>query len=93
MLLNKNYGVSTIKLISGEELIAKVEADDTTVLTLSRPKLVTVGMTGNVGMINWLILGNDETVTVLRSHIISIVSARKEAAEQYLQAVTGIALA
>lgn len=93
MLLNKNYGVSTIKLISGEELIAKVEADDTNVLTLSRPKLVTVGMTGNVGMINWLILGNDENVTVLRSHIISIVSARKEAAEQYLQAVTGIALA
>lgn len=93
MLLNKNYGVSSIKLISGEELIAKVEADDTNVLTLSRPKLVTVGMSGNVGMINWLILGNDDTVTVLRSHIISIVSARKEAAEQYLQAVTGIALA
>lgn len=83
--------VVSLKLINGDEIIARLEADDQHGYTISRPLAITVGSQG-LGMMPWLFLGNKETVTLKREHVFVMVASKKEAADQYLQGTTGIAL-
>jgi hypothetical protein len=44
-------------------------------------------------MIPFLFLGAKETIVLKQQHIIAMCPSKKEAADQYLQGTTGIALA
>jgi hypothetical protein len=94
MLIDK--GISTgdvvsIKLINGDELIARLEADDHNGITIDRPLALTMS-NGGLGMIPWVFLGGKNVMTLKREHIFVIVPSKKEAADQYMQGTTGIAL-
>lgn len=95
MLLEKPIqagDVVSLKLINGDEIIARLEADDQHGITISKALAITVGPQG-LGMIPWLFLGAKDTLTIKRDHIFAMVASKKEAADQYLQGTTGIALA
>jgi hypothetical protein len=83
--------VVSIKLINGDEVIARLEKDDHHGLTISRPLAVTLGPQG-LGMIPWVFLGSKETMTLKREHVFVMLPSKKDAADQYLQGTTGIAL-
>ena len=94
MLISK--GVSkgdtvSIKLISGEEIIGRLDDDTTEVIKLNRPKSVSIGAQG-LGMMPFMFLGGSDNVTIKHSHIIVMVLAEKSASDQYVQGTTGIAL-
>ena len=57
----------------------------------AKPLAVTMGPQG-LGLIPWIFLGDDETVTIQRSHIFAMVISKKDAANQYRQSTTSIAL-
>jgi hypothetical protein len=44
-------------------------------------------------MIPFLFLGDKDTVTLKQSHILAMSPSKKDAADQYMQGTTGIALA
>jgi hypothetical protein len=44
-------------------------------------------------MIPWVFLGDSETITLQKSHLFFVIPSKKDAADQYLQGTTGIALA
>jgi hypothetical protein len=95
MLIKKQYttgDVVSIKLINGDELIARFDAEDTETVTISKPLAIMAGNQG-LGMIPWVFLSNSETYTLKKSHIFVVVTAKKDAADQYMQGTTGIALA
>jgi hypothetical protein len=48
---------------------------------------------GGLGMIPWVFLGGKSVMTLKREHIFVIVPSKKDAADQYMQGTTGIALA
>jgi hypothetical protein len=48
---------------------------------------------GGLGMIPWVFLGKDSSITVSKSNTFFIVESKGEAAKQYLEGTTGIALA
>jgi hypothetical protein len=48
---------------------------------------------GGLGMIPWVFLGDSETITLQKSHLFFVIPSKKDAADQYLQGTTGIALA
>lgn len=84
--------VVSLKLINGDEIIARLDADDHNGITVTKPLAITVGPQG-LGMMPWIFLGNKETVTIKREHIFVMVPSKKDAADQYMQGTTGIALA
>lgn len=95
MLLSKPIAtgdVVSIKLINGDEIIARLEADDHNGITVDRPLALTMSGQG-LGMIPWIFLGDKSTVTLKREHIFVMVPSKKDAADQYMQGTTGIALA
>jgi hypothetical protein len=94
MLINKGFtpgDTVTIKLISGEEIIARLEEDAANSVKISKPLAVTLAGKG-LGMIPWVFLGEVENINLSRDHIIAMVLAKKEAADQYLESTTNIAL-
>jgi hypothetical protein len=97
MLINvskdfSNGDVVSIKLVNGDEIIARFEKEDTDTITVSRPLALTMNG-GGLGMIPWVFLGKDSSITVSKSNTFFIVESKGEAAKQYLEGTTGIALA
>lgn len=94
MLINKGIAVGetvSIKLISGEEIIARLEEENSDYIKVNRPLLVSLGP-GGLGMIPFVFLAQSETIKLRMDHVMVLASAKKEAADQYIQGTTGIAL-
>jgi hypothetical protein len=83
--------VVSIKLISGEEIIGRLDEDTTEYIKLNKPKSVSIGQQG-LGMMPFMFLGGGDTVTIKHIHIIVMILAAKDASDQYIQGTTGIAL-
>jgi hypothetical protein len=94
MLIDK--GISTgevvsLKLINGDEIIARFESETSEEIKIEKPLALTMSGQG-LGMIPWMFLGNKDTITLKKSHVFCMVPSKKEAADQYMQGTTGIAL-
>lgn len=94
MLLQKpitDGSVVSLKLVNGDEIIARYEGEDEKTIKINRPLALTMGAQG-LGMIPWLFLGDTETFTLKREHVFVMVLSKKDASDQYMQGTTGIAL-
>jgi hypothetical protein len=94
MLLQKPItkgDVVSIKLINGDELIARLDEEDSSTVTVDRPLALTM-QGGGLGMVPWVLLGDKNNIAIQRSHIFAMVPSKRDAAEQYLTGTTGIAL-
>ena len=94
MLINKGFSagdVVSVKLINGDEIIARFGSEDTETITIERPLAITVGPQG-LGMMPWMFLGDKDNITINKSHYFTMVPSKKEAADQYMQGTTGIAM-
>ena len=47
---------------------------------------------GGLGMMPWMLLGSDEFITLSKNHVMAISASKKDAASQYTQGTTGIAV-
>ena len=94
MLVNKGYtkgDVVSVKLIGGEEVIARFESEDDKELVISKPMSVVPGPQG-LGMMPWMFLGDKDLFTLKKQHIFTMIPSKKDAANQYMQGTTGISL-
>ncbi len=94
MLIEKpiaNGDVVSLKLINGDEIIARYEDDNESTIKITKPLAITVGPQG-LGMMPWIFLGEKETVTLKKEHVFVMIPSKKDAANQYMQGTTGIAL-
>jgi hypothetical protein len=95
MLLSKPIAkgdVVSIKLINGDEIIARLESEEATGITIDRPLALTMSG-GGLGMIPWIFLGDKSIITLKHEHVFVMVPSKKDAADQYMQGTTSIALA
>jgi hypothetical protein len=95
MLLQKPIATNDIvslKLVNGDEIIARFEDETNDTITINRPKALTVTAQG-LGMIPWMFLGDKDTMTLKKDHVFVMVPSNKDAADQYTEGTTGIALA
>lgn len=94
MLIKKQYtngDVVSVKLVNGDELIARFDGEDADTVTITKPLAIMAGNQG-LGMIPWVFLSDAETYTLKKSHVFVVATAKKDAADQYVQGTTGIAL-
>jgi hypothetical protein len=95
MLISKGATVGevvSIKLISGEEIIGRLDEETSEHVKLNKPKSVSIGPQG-LGMMPFMFLAGADTVTIKQNHVIVMAAAAKDASDQYIQGTTGIALA
>jgi hypothetical protein len=96
MLINKgitNGEVVTIKLTSGEEIVARFVEDTPHGYKISRPTTITVTPQG-LGLVPFAFTVSSNDDIVIKEHaVITIIATEKQFADQYLQGTTGIKLA
>jgi len=96
MLISKgisNGEVVTIKMASGEEIIAKYVEETANGYKITKPMMLSVSSQG-VGMVPYLFTVNPDTEIVInRSAVSVIVNTEADFSKQYLQAATGLTLA
>lgn len=94
MLMQKAITSGTVvsmKLVNGDEIIARYEEESSETIKITRPLALTMNAQG-LGMIPWLFLGDTDTFSLKRDHVFVMVPSKKEASDQYLEGTTGIAL-
>jgi hypothetical protein len=95
MLIDKGVTVGeviTLKLTSGEEIVAKLVAETDSFYKLSRPMVIGMGQQGP-GLMPYLFTVNPEKEVKLLKTTVTVVEATDKAfADQFIQTTTGIKL-
>ena len=96
MLIDKGVAVNeviTLKLTSGEELVAKLVQDTDMYYKLSHPQVIGHGPKGP-GLMPYLFTVNPEKeIKLLKSTVTVAEATDKQFADQFIQATTSIKLA
>lgn len=89
----ENGDVVTIKLTSGEEIIARFEEDSVDGIKVSKPMVLSMSQQG-VGMIPYLFTVNpNNTIKFNHSSVAVVASTDEDFGKRYMEATTGIKLA
>ena len=95
MLIDKGVAVGeviTLKLTSGEELVAKLVQETDTYYKLSHPQVIGHGPKGP-GLMPYLFTVNPEKeIKLLKSTVTVAEATDKQFADQYIQSTTSISL-
>jgi hypothetical protein len=82
--------VYTLKIANGDELVAKITAEDAATYTIIRPLTVVPGRDG-IQLIFALFTANpDKPVTINKSQVSLMAVSRDEVCDSYVEATTGI---
>ena len=90
--------VKVLKLITGEEVIARVSEEENNLITLEKPMTLQMmtpnTTTGQVGfaLMPWIRAGKNEKIIISTEHIITEDEASEQTEKNYLQVVTGLSL-
>ena len=90
--------VKVLKLITGEEVIARVTEEKNNLITLEKPMILQMlapdRTTGQVGfaLMPWMQAAKNERVSISTEHIIAEDEASEQTEKNYLQLVTGLSL-
>ena len=88
--------VKILKLITGEEVMARIEQKET-MLVLDKPMTLQQlpnPQTGQIGiaLIPWFMSGKNENITISIDHVIAQDDPKSQPEKYYLAAVTGLTL-
>ena len=95
MLIDKGVSVGeviTLKLTSGEEIVAKLAEETATYYKLSRPMVIGMGPKGPGLMPYLFTVSPDKEVRLNKGTVVMIEATDKAFADQFIQSTTGIAL-
>lgn len=95
MLLNPlvQGDVISIKMISGEEVIARFQEQTDTHVTVTKPLVLIQGAKG-MGLAPYVItVGKDTNINMTKSLMVVLAKTDSEMSAQYIEVTTGITLA
>ena len=92
--------VKVLKLITGEEVIARVTEEENNLITLTTPMILQIlpaagtGTRSSLGfaLVPWMKAAKNEKVTLSVEYILVIDEASDQTEKNYLQVVTGLSL-
>jgi hypothetical protein len=93
----KKSDVVTIKLSTGEELVARFDVDTGSELKVVKPTVLTINpRDGKAMLIPWLMSIDAHTsdpVVIAKSQVVAVSKPHKGIADGYMQSTTGLATA
>ena len=93
MLIQKPLSVNdiiTLKLTTGEELVAKLVEVNDSYYAVSRPLVLVIGPSG-VGLQQWVLTADpDHSIKINKNNVILCIPTIKEMSKQYLAGTSGL---
>ena len=96
MLIEAQYKVGdviSIKLSSGEEMIARFEDENEEVVTIAKPYILIAAQNGMALAPYMFTVAPDTKIKLKINNVICIVKSAKDAGDMYIKQSTGIAIA
>ena len=96
MLINKpleKNDIMSIKLITGEEVIAQFIAETDTALEVTRASIVAANPQGGLGLLPWMMSASPDSMEINKDTVITYSKTVKEIADKFIEATTNIAIA
>ena len=96
MLVESQYktgDIISVKLSSGEEMIARFEDENGEVITIVKPYILIAAQNGMALAPYMFTISPDTKVQLKINNVICIVKSAKDAADMYIKQSTGIAIA
>jgi hypothetical protein len=93
MLIDKGAVIGevvTLKLTSGEEIVAKLADTGPMHYTLSRPMVIAMGAQGPGLMPYLFTVSPDKDIQLAKSTVTVVAATEKQFADQFIQSTTGI---
>ena len=89
--------VKVLKLITGEEVIARVSKEHGDLLTLEKPmtlQMIPNTSTGQMGfaLVPWIKAAKNDKTTISIEHVLVTDEASNQTEKNYLQVITGLSL-
>ena len=90
--------VKVLKLITGEEVIARVTEEKNNLITLEKPMILQMlaptTPTGQVGfaLVPWIKAAKNDKTTISIEHVLVTDEASDQTEKNYLQLITGLSL-
>ena len=82
--------IYTIKIANGDEIVAKVVAEDSQGYTVTNPLTVIPGREGIQMIMSLFTADVKQSVTINKAQVSIIAASRQEVCDSYLEATTGI---
>ena len=95
MLVETKYKVNdivTIALISGQEVLGKLEKDNDDIIVLSRPLTIAFSQQGAAFQPFTMTGDSEGEVSFMKDKVVAILKTNKETTDGYRQATSGIVL-
>jgi hypothetical protein len=94
LIENKSFtkgSVVTIKVLGGDELVARLDEEYTIggPIRVVKPLVVMMGQQG-FGMMPFMLTAQSEAITVQNQSILGVAKTIKEVADEYLKQTTGL---
>lgn len=96
MLIDKGLAhndVVTLKLNSGEELVARFDSESDTQYKITKPMVIAMGPNGPGLMPYLFTVSPDKVIAITKTAVIMISPSDKTFADQYLRHTTGLQMA
>lgn len=84
--------IITLKLLTGEEVLATFDNDDGDTITVSKPSTIASNGQG-MGIVPWMMTSRTESVDINKSAVIAMAPTDEEIAKAYTETTTSIKLA
>jgi hypothetical protein len=85
----KHGDTISIKLSSGEEMVARYEGQDSNNLMVHKPLMLTATQSG-VGLAPYMFTTKDEKFELSLNNIICVAKTDKDMADKYVESTTGL---
>lgn len=84
--------VITVKLISGEELLARFDSETDQHIVVSKPSVI-AATADNIGLVPWMISAQTRNVKLNKSAVVTYVATDEELAKNFINATSSIMVA
>ena len=90
--LEKN-DIMTLKLITGEEIIAQFQEEKDDSIEVTRASIVAANPQGGLGLVPWMMSSAPEKISINKSTVVTFVKTVEQIADKFIEATTNISIA
>ncbi len=89
----KKGSIITIKIVTGEEIIARLEEETEEGLVVTKASIVAPNPQGGLGLVPWMMSAVPDKVLLTSQNIVAYHITVDQIADKFIEATTDIALA
>lgn len=82
--------VVTVKILTGEEIIARYEGEDDSTIQVSKASIVAPNPEGGLGLVPWMMSSIPNKISISKSSVVAMSPTVEQIADKFTEATSDI---